>query len=178
MAEEPETDVRDEASGFAAYLSYYREEVAEAVLRLSAAEQRTTRIASEWTPIELLSHVLHMEQRWFVWGFLGEEVADPWGDWTRDEPWDEPVNGPEPRWQVPADVTAESLAARLREVGERTTAILAEHDLGEVPPPSPRWDETDGIPSLRWICFHVLHEYARHAGHLDIAVELAGPGPD
>ena len=26
----------------------------------------------------------------------------------------------------------------------------------------------------RWICFHVLQEYARHAGHLDIAVELAG----
>ena len=81
-----------------------------------------------------------------------------------------------PAWQVPADVTAESLAARLREVGERTTQMLAEHDLDEVPPPSPRWDHTDGTPTLRWICFHVLHEYARHAGHLDIAVEL-GPTP-
>jgi hypothetical protein len=27
---------------------------------------------------------------------------------------------------------------------------------------------------LAWICFHVLQEYARHAGHLDVAVELAG----
>ena len=27
---------------------------------------------------------------------------------------------------------------------------------------------------LRWICFHVLQEYARHAGHLDVVVELAG----
>ena len=114
------------------------------------------RLASGWTPIELLSHVLHMERRWFVWGFLGEQVADPWGDWSRDEPWDGPEDGPEPRWQVPADVTAESLAERLREVGARTTQVLAEHDLDEVPPPSLRWDHTDGTPPLRWICFHVL----------------------
>ena len=53
-------------------------------------------LPSGWTPIELLSHVLHMEQRWFVWGFLGEQVDDPWGDWTVDEPWDSddgPVGG-------------------------------------------------------------------------------------
>jgi hypothetical protein len=31
-------------------------------------------------------------------------------------------------------------------------------------------------PTLGWICFHVLQEYARHVSHLDIAVELAG-GP-
>jgi hypothetical protein len=29
---------------------------------------------------------------------------------------------------------------------------------------------------LERICFHVLAEYARHAGQLDIAVELAGSG--
>jgi hypothetical protein len=125
VAAEPEAAVRDEASGFATYLAYLRESIAEAVLALSAEEQRTTRLASGWTPIELLSHVLHMERRWFVWGFLGEQVTDPWGDWSRDDPWDGPENGPEdgpePRWQVPADVTAESLAERLREVGARTT---------------------------------------------------------
>ena len=171
MYGEPEAEVRDEASGFAAYLSYYRKAICDAVLGLPVAEQRISRIASGWTPIELLSHVLHMERRWFLWGFVGEQVEDPWGDWSRDEPWQE-ADGPPPRWVVAEDVTAESLAERLREVGERTTRILAEHDLDEVPPPSPRWDDTDGIPPLRWICFHVLQEYARHAGHLDIAVEL------
>jgi hypothetical protein len=29
-------------------------------------------------------------------------------------------------------------------------------------------------PPLAWICFHVLQEYARHVGHLDVVVELAG----
>ena len=77
MAAEPEAAVRDEASGFATYLSYLRESVTGTVLALSPEEQRTTRLASGWTPIELLSHVLHMERRWFVWGFLAEQVADP-----------------------------------------------------------------------------------------------------
>ena len=116
----PEEEVRDEASGFAAYLSFYREEM----LGLPTAEGET-----------------------------------------------------EPRWQVPDDVSAEVLVERLRELGARVTEILAAHDLDEVPTHGPRWDNTDGIPPLRWICFHVLEEYARHAGHLDIAVELAG-NPD
>jgi len=163
------------AARWAAYLDWVRHDLAATVLALPEDVRRSSTLPSGWTPIELLSHVLHMERRWFVWGFLGEQVVDPWGDWSRDDPWEGPEDGPEPRWQVPADVTAESLAARLREVGARTTQVLAEHDLDEMPPPSLRWDHTDGSPPLRWICFHVLHEYARHAGHLDIAVELATP---
>ena len=46
---------------------------------LPVAERRTSRVPSGWTPLELLSHVLHMERRWFVWGFLGEDVADAVG---------------------------------------------------------------------------------------------------
>ena len=30
----------------------------------------------------------------------------------------------------------------------------------------------DDRPTLNWILFHVLQEYARHAGHLDVAREL------
>ena len=52
--------------------------------------------------------------------------------------------------------------------------MLAEHPLDSGAAPGPRFD--DEPPTLAWICFHVLQEYARHAGHLDIAVELAG-GP-
>jgi uncharacterized damage-inducible protein DinB len=179
MTDEPDESEPAGAQRWSDYLDWIRSEVTRGVLGLPPEQQRTTLVPSGWTPIELLSHVLHMEQRWFVWGFLGEQVTDPWGDWSRDDPWDGPESGPEdgpePRWQVPADVTAESLAERLREVGARTTQVFAEHDLDEVAPPSLRWDHTDGTPPLRWICFHVLHEYARHAGHLDIAVELATP---
>ncbi len=144
---------------FARYLDFYRETVARKVTSLPDAERRSSRLPSGWTPLELLSHLAHMERRWFVWGFLGEHVADPWGE-DRDE-----------RWHVPDGVPVEQVVGMLRAVGERTTAVLAEHPLDEVATPGPRFE--DEPPALAWICFHVLQEYARHAGHLDVAVELA-----
>ena len=62
----------------------------------------------------------------------------------------------------------------LRGWGERTTAVLARTRSTSAPRPDRA--STASRPTLAWICFHVLQEYARHAGHLDIAVELAG-GP-
>jgi uncharacterized protein DUF664 len=35
-----------------------------------------------------------------------------------------------------------------------------------------RFADRDDVPTLLAICFHVLQEYARHAGHLDIVREL------
>lgn len=151
------------------YLDWVRADLVDGVLSLGPEERRTTRLASGWTPIELLSHVLHMEQRWFVWGFLGEPVAEPWGDWTVAEPWDSVEEG---RWHVGDHVTAEELAGRLRAIGARTAAVLRSHPLDALASSGGRFAEDP--PTLEWICFHVLTEYARHAGHLDIAVELAG----
>jgi hypothetical protein len=60
----------------------------------------------------------------------------------------------------------------LQETGRRTSAVLTEHSLEEPGTAGGRFDHSP--PTLAWICFHVLQEYARHAGHLDVAVELAG----
>ncbi len=163
------------AGRWADYLDWVRGDLASTVLSLSPADQRTSRVPSGWTPLELLSHVLHMEQRWFVWGFLGEQVAAPWGDWSTDEPWlsdDSDETRPAARWVVADEVTAESLAARLEEVAVRTRAVLRNFPLDATAAASGRF--TDDPPTLEWICFHVLAEYARHAGHLDIVAELAG----
>ena len=164
--DEPRSGLGDDAAHFSAYLSFYRETLIDGVLGLPAEGQRTSRVPSDWTPIELLSHVLHMEQRWFVWRFLGEDVAEPLGDWLQGS------NDEDSRWHVPDTVTAEDLAARARAIGERTAAILAGHDLAEHAAEIRGDAETHPL-DLRWICFHVLQEYARHAGHLDIVVELA-----
>jgi len=79
---------------------------------------------------------------------------------------------PEDRWRTDASVA--ELAALLDEQGVRTRGVLACHSLDEVARIGGRF--ASDPPDLRWICFHVLQEYARHAGHLDVAVELAG-GP-
>ncbi len=172
---EPPKDGRPGAARWADYLDWVRAEIVDGVLSLPAAERRTPRAPSGWTPIELLSHVLHMEQRWFVWGFLGEKVAEPWGDWTQDEPWladDSDASRPEARWQVPGHVTAEQLAERLDALGARTRELLLTRSPDALAATGGRF--ADDPPSLEWICFHVLAEYARHAGHLDLVVELAG----
>jgi uncharacterized damage-inducible protein DinB len=159
---EPRGDTADSAVLFARYLDFLRETVLRKIAGLPDEELRRSRLPSGWAPIELLTHVAHMEQRWFVWGFLGEHVDAPWGDAKND------------RWHVPDDVGVDVLVTMLREVGVRTTQVLAEHPLDEPARVGGRFDADP--PTLGWICFHVLQEYARHAGHLDVAVELAG-GP-
>jgi hypothetical protein len=115
---EPTHSVTGAAARFSAYFDYYRSEIIDKVTALPDAELRTTRLGSGWTPIELLSHLVHMEQRWFVWGFLGEDVADPWGDWDVDEPWENDGG----RWQVADDIGVDSLVDALQAVGQRTPA--------------------------------------------------------
>ncbi len=166
-ATEPRHDVKGEGPLFSAYLDFYREQLIAGVLSLSPEAQRTTLVPSGWTPIELLSHVLHMERRWFVWGFLGEDVEEPWGDWSEAVP----NRSDDARWRVADDVDAEVLVVRLREIGIRTRDVLASTALDTLAPTGGRFE--DDPPDLRWICFHVLQEYARHAGHLDIVVELS-----
>jgi hypothetical protein len=75
---------------------------------------------------------------------------------------------------VADDMTAEQLAERLERIGERTRGVLRDFPLDEVASPGGRF--ADDPPTLEWICFHVLAEYARHAGHLDIVVELGDRG--
>jgi len=159
---EPTGETADAAVLFARYLDFYRETVLRKLAALPPAELRASRLPSGWTPVELLTHLAHMERRWIVWGFLGEDVGDPWGD-QRDG-----------RWHVPDEVTLDDLTTMLRDVGRRTTDVLQARSLGERGEPGGRFDSEP--PTLSWICFHVLQEYARHAGHLDVAVELAG-GP-
>ncbi len=159
---EPSTHTGDPGELFALYLDWYRATAIAKVRALDESERRTSRLPSGWTPLEMLTHLAHMERRWFVWGFLGEDVGDPWGDRRGD------------RWHVPDDVRLDDLASLLHGVGKRTSGVLGSTPLTQQAPPGPRFTEEPA--TLGWICFHVLQEYARHVGHLDIAVELAG-GP-
>src|SRR3569832_140861 len=84
--EEPASTTGDPAALFPAYLRYYREAAIAKVASLPEAEQRTSRLPSGWTPLELLQHLAFMERRWLRWHFLGKEVDEPWGD-RRDDRW-------------------------------------------------------------------------------------------
>jgi uncharacterized damage-inducible protein DinB len=160
---EPTAPAASRAEVLGRYLAYFRDQVITRVCALPADAQRASRLPSGWTPLELLRHLTYVERRWLEWGFKGRDVGDPWGD-QRDG-----------RWHVGPEETAEELIAAAREQAATSDAIIAWHDLADTGQPGERWD---GAPpaSLERVLLHLLQEYARHAGHLDIVAELAG-GP-
>ncbi len=101
--------------------------------------------------------------RWLEWGFEGVPVAEPWAD-SRDD-----------RWYVAPDRTLDELLDALAVRAAHTRKVVDSHDLAEVGQPGERWSGAEPA-TLERVLFHLLQEYARHAGHLDIAAELAG-GP-
>ena len=144
---------------FLRYLEYFRSRLVTKLRELPADELTRSILPSGWTPIELLKHLQYVEMRWLEWGFEGRDVADPWGD-SRDG-----------RWHVGADETLEGLIAALGAQADRSTEVIDAHDLAEIGQPGERWDGDDPAP-LERILFHLLQEYARHVGHLDIVAEL------
>lgn len=145
---------------FLRYLDYFREGVVAKVLTLPDGEVRRSRLPSGWSPLELVKHLRYVELRWIEWRFQGRDVGDPWGDRRAD------------RWHVEPQETRAGLVAALREQGAHTRRVVQETDLATIGAPGPRWDGADPA-SLERVLFHLLQEYARHLGHLDIVVELA-----
>lgn len=154
------TDFSSRAEVFLAYLDYFRDAIVSRVSALAEAESRHSRLPSGWTPLELVNHLTYVERRWLEWGFAGQPVDDPWAD-HRDG-----------RWYVAPDETLDSLLAEFREQAARSNAIIEAHDLADVGQPGERWDGA-APATLERILFHLLQEYARHLGHLDIVAELA-----
>jgi hypothetical protein len=158
---EPQDDVTGTKARLLAYLDYYRSVVVAKLTGLSGDDLRASRLPSGWSPLELLKHLVFMERRWMVWGFAGEQLTvHPWGD-----------EHPHGRWHVDDDETLDDLVASLEEVAGRTRAIAEAADLDDRGSFGGRFSEGPA-PTLEWILFHVLQEYARHAGHLDVAREL------
>ena len=145
------------------YLEYFRVQVADKVEGIPEDRRRTSVLPTGWTPLELLKHLTHVERRWLEWGFEGRAVDDPWAD-QRDG-----------RWHVADDETLPGLLAAFRAQAERSDAVIAAHGLDEVGRPGERWN---GEPpaTLERVLLHLVQEYARHLGHLDVVAELCG-GP-
>jgi hypothetical protein len=72
-------DVADPATLLLRLLDFYRATAIRKVGSLRADQVRRSWVPTAWTPLELLCHLAHMEQRWIVWGFLGEDVPEPLG---------------------------------------------------------------------------------------------------
>ncbi|GAB4083519.1 DinB family protein [Myceligenerans cantabricum] len=161
---EPRVDSPDTVVQLMEYLDYYRGTVERKLRGLRPERLHERPLSSGWSPLELLVHLVHMERRWFVWGFLADQVIEPWGDNADGDPCG--------RWTVPDGTGLDDWLPRLHAGGVRTREILTGRDLAERGAVGGRFGPDETPPTLLWIGFHVLQEYARHAGHLDAAREL------
>lgn len=155
----PTDDQPDLRSTLLGYLDYFRGVVIARVGDLDEATARRSCLPSGWSPLELAHHLAYVEMRWLDWGFEGRTVQDPWGDRYGD------------RWRVPDRLDVASTMAILRERARVTRAVVEAHDMDERGAPGERWDGAEPAP-LERVLLHLLQEYARHAGHLDIVREL------
>ena len=83
-----------------------------------------------------------------------------------------PPGRPGGPWTVGPEETAATLLNGLHVQAARSRAIISAHALDEVGELGERWDGADPA-TLERVLFHLLQEYARHVGHLDVIVELA-----
>jgi uncharacterized damage-inducible protein DinB len=158
---EPAPTIADPTELLLGHLDFYRGVVRRKVEGLDEHDLRTTRVPSGWTPIELLQHLAYMERRWLQWGFAAQPVLNPYGDENADE-----------RWHVEADRDLSAVLALLDDAAAHTRVIATAADLSDRARFGGRFSGGDTAPTLMWILLHVLQEYARHAGQLDIAREL------
>jgi uncharacterized damage-inducible protein DinB len=145
------------------YLDFYRDVVIGRLADLEPVTLQQSVVPSGWTAAGLLNHLAEVERRWMVWGFEGVHLDDPWRD----------AAGPEEDagWVSPA-VDASELATRLRRAGADTRRVAEAHRLTDHAAVGGRFAEARSAPQLQWVLLHLVQEYARHAGHLDIWREL------
>jgi uncharacterized damage-inducible protein DinB len=150
----PPGDESDPRALLLGYLDWYRDALRRKVSGLSEEQLRTRVATLTWTPLGLVSHLRGVERRWLRWGFLAEDVVA----WEDDE------------WEPPG-TPDEVVTAYLAQV-ERSREAVGDHPLDAPSHIGGRFPSADVAPPLGRILFHLLQEYARHVGHLDVAREL------
>ncbi|MFC0041593.1 DinB family protein [Actinomadura rayongensis] len=158
---EPPVHLTDPRALVTGYLDFYRDALLRKLDGLTDEQLRTSRVPSGWTPLELLKHLTYVEIRWLQWAFLGDEVPEPFGDRG-------PGGRREAAWRVLPEETLDDLRTAFLSTVETSRGIVAAAALED----RQRAHFEDEPPTLAWILFHLLQEYARHVGQLDVVREL------
>lgn len=160
LRDEPSRSVEEPREILLQQLSYYRATLLAKLDGLSADQLTGSIVPSGWSPLGLLKHLVFVERRWMQWGFEAEQVADPWGDHDPDSE----------GWLVTPDDTVAELTSELTAIAARTDLVARQAELTERARLGGRFPSDP--PTLGWILAHLLQEYARHVGHLDVVREL------
>jgi uncharacterized damage-inducible protein DinB len=154
VLEDPPATESDPRKLLLRYLDWYREALLRKVEGLSDERLRAPVDPLGWSPLGLIQHLGWVERRWMRWGFAAEYVRPyPEDEWRADAP------------------TSQVLATYQAEVA-RSRELAITHPLDAPSRIGGRFRDAATAPTLGRILFHLLQEYARHVGHLDVAREL------
>jgi uncharacterized damage-inducible protein DinB len=141
------------------YLDWYRDRLLRKLAGLSDEQLRTALEPMGWSPLGLVQHLTWVERRWLRWGFAAEPI-------------DGYPSGDDAEWSVPADVEPAAVLAAYRTELERGRRSVAGRPMDTPSGVGGRFASADAAPPLVRILFHLLQEYARHVGQLDVVREL------
>ena len=159
VLEDPGPDVSDPHELLLAYLDWYRRALMRKIDGLSGEQLRTPVEPFGWAPLGLVKHLGWVERRWLRWGFAAEHVLPYLSA------------GEEAEWSVAEESVDGVIGDYLAEV-QLSSVLAAGADLATRSQVGGRFMSPEEAPSLGRILFHLLQEYARHVGQLDIVREL------
>jgi uncharacterized damage-inducible protein DinB len=149
----------DERSTLEGWLDFYRATLLGTCEGLSDDQLRTAPVPpSPLTLLGLVQHMAEVERNWFRRVLAGEQVPaihDPDAD----------VSGPDGGFDLAPDADLATARATWEAEVARARENCAARDLDSTSP------FMGGEVTLRWICNHMIAEYARHAGHADLLRE-------
>jgi uncharacterized damage-inducible protein DinB len=164
LPEVPETS--SETATLIAFLDYHRAVARRKAEGLTDAQLNQTVAASTLTIGGILKHLAFVEDWWWVAVWQGAPLPEPWTEerFAADEDWDFHSAADDSAGEI-LGLYDEKVAAAQAAV---QSLLLAPHALEAV---ASRRRKNGEATSLRWILVHLIEEYARHCGHLDILRE-------
>ncbi|OKH98091.1 Mini-circle protein [Streptomyces sp. CB02923] len=151
----------DERATLEGWLDFYRTTLAQKCAGLSEGQLREASAEpSSLTLLGLVQHMAEVERHWFRRVLTGEDVPTVFSTSVDVQPADR-------GFALSEDATFAKSRLLWQEEMERARKNSAAHALEDIGIGRFRGSRV----SLRWICNHMIAEYARHCGHADLIRE-------
>jgi uncharacterized damage-inducible protein DinB len=147
------------------FLDYFRAVLVRKCAGLTADQLHARVTDSTLTLGRLLRHMAFVEDHWFRYTLLGQDLPEPWlgADWDAQPDWE---------MDTAADFSPAELAEQFDDAVARSGVALEGVGVDQ----AAAREGSHGPTNLRWILIHMIEEYARHCGHADLLREAIDGG--
>ncbi|WET76267.1 DinB family protein [Amycolatopsis sp. QT-25] len=142
------------------HLEWYRHALVRKCANLSEAQLTTPVPPVTWSPLGLVQHLGWVERRWLQWGFAARQV-DPYPDWVSDD-------DRSAEFVILSADTPSAVFKRYEAELEISREVIAGAEMTDVAALGGRFTRPEEAPALGDILLHLVQEYARHVGQLDV----------